>query len=339
MLPAVFSVLIIYQYAWHAPILDPLAEILAARHAVARISMADFEDDRWPGDRKADLIIVADAGTAVALRRTLPDATILHVGHGLISKNGPALSYHAADYVCVASSTVAERFTAQGHVPRRSYLSTGLIQGDPLFQDAPRERGVRVPGCAVSVVYAPTWTPLLSSAALLGDDLVALIRGSNEGIGIVIKPHPHIPISAPDWIERWRRLAERHVNVVLHPPEADLIPVLLGADLMVSDASSAIFHFLALNRPIVLIDNPERFTSAISYDPDGIEWRWRDIGARVERVADLPAAVAAGLAEPDRHEPARLARRAALFGDFTDGRARDRVATAVDRILREGSGA
>lgn len=331
-----FSILVIDQYAWHAPILDPLADLLSARHDVARLSMAAFEDGQEAVGRGADLVIVADAGTAVVLRRSLPDAKILHVGHGLISKNGPAMAYHAADYVCVASAAIAERLTAQGHVPRRAYLPTGLIQSDLLFRNTPRAQGVRVPGCAVSIVYAPTWTPLLSSAEMLGDDLVALIRGDEAGIGIVIKPHPHIAVSAPDLIERWRILAERHANVVLHPPDSDLIPALLGADLMISDASSAIFHYLALNRPIVLIDNPERFASPLSYDAEGIEWQWRDIGPRVEQVDTLRAAVALSLAEPNRYEAARLARRAALFGAFTDGCARDRVAAAVHEILKEG---
>lgn len=331
----IFSLLVIDQYAWHAPILDPLADLLSARHDVERISMAAFEAGERAAGRRTDLIVVADAGTAVALRWSLPDATILHVGHGLISKNGPALSYHAADYVCVASAAIAERLVAQGHVPRRAYLPTGLIQSDPLFRDTPRGQGVRVPGCAVSVVYAPTWTPLLTSADMLGADLVGLIRGDDSGIGIVIKPHPHIAVSAPHLIDLWRGAAERHENVVLHPPDADLVPVLLGADLMISDASSAVFHYLALNRPIVLIDNPERFSSPLSYDAEGIEWQWRDIGWRIERVEDLRSAVAGSLAEPNRHETARLARRAALFGDLADGRARGRVAAAVDRILDE----
>ncbi|SFL11471.1 CDP-glycerol glycerophosphotransferase family protein [Methylorubrum salsuginis] len=332
-------VLVIHQYRWHTPILGPLAVRLGADNEVLGLTMAAFEaawdDGSWQRERVPDLVVVADAGTAVHLRARLPDALILHVGHGLISKNVPGQTYGAADYVCVASEAAAARLTARGHVPRRGFLPTGLIQADPLFAGASGRDGVRVPGCTASLVYAPTWNPSLSSAPMLGDALVTLMRGAEDGVGILIKPHPHIAVAAPEWIETWRDCARNHPNVIVHPPEADLIPALLGADLLVSDASSAIFHFLALNRPIVLIDNPERFATPECYDPDGIEWRWRDIGTRVEFVGELATAVLTALADPERNEAARMERRADLFGERTDGCALDRVGAAAERILRE----
>jgi hypothetical protein len=335
MLPSASFILIVYQYTWHAPFLNPLFELLSQHHFVQCIAMTDFTGNDFPSlARKPDLIIVADAGTAVILRPNFSDTTILHVGHGLISKNGPALSYHAADYVCVASPSVAHRLTKQGHVPRRAYLPTGLIQSDPLFKNINLDRSIKAPGTAANVIYAPTWTPRLSSAAMLGDKIIDLIRGGNTKIDIAIKPHPHLVVIAPDLIQCWRDLTETQENVTFHSPDSDLIPALLGADLMVSDASSAVFHFLALDRPIVLIDNPERISSTVSYDPDGIEWQWRDIGTRIDQVGDLRSAVETSLAEPDKHRAMRRARRTELFGDLTDGRARERVAEAVDLILR-----
>ncbi|MEJ8573329.1 CDP-glycerol glycerophosphotransferase family protein [Microbaculum marinum] len=325
------NIAIILVYDWHKTMLVPLQTILGSRgHSTELLRLEDVRAGRRPV-RVPDLLITADAGAARYLNETFPGIPLLHVGHGLISKNQPGLHYGLVDYICVAGEETAARLTARGHTPRRRFFATGLIQSDPLFRgDA---EPVRIAGCATNVVYAPTWNPALSSAAMLGPRLVENIRGADTGIGIGIKPHPHIAVAQPELIDLWAQLAAGHPNVVLHDHDDDLMPILLGADLLVSDVSSAVFHFLALDRPIVLVDNPDRIAHPQAYDPDGIEWTWRDIGRRVDSAEALADAVLAELADPEVRRPVRLARKAQLFGTLTDGRARDRVADAVDEIL------
>jgi len=168
---------------------------------------------------------------------------------------------------------------------------------------------------------------------MFGDSLVQHIRGDDDQIHITIKPHPHIAVVQPEWIDMWKQMSENYVNVILCDADSDLIPTLCNADLMVSDASSAVFHFLALNRPIVLVNNPQRFTDGDAYDPNGIEWKWRDIAIEVDDVNGVASAVAEGLRDPTTCEPQRLQRRHELFGGLTDGRSCERVHSAAVHVL------
>ena len=322
---------IAYVHDWHWPMLEPLERELAARGV--RVQQAPLEQVLKTDAQiePPSLIIVADAGAGHWLISALPHVPVLHVGHGLISKNETERNYGAVDYICVASDWVVERLTQRGHTPRRRFFATGLIQTDQLF--APKVEPIRVQGVQTSLLFAPTWNDSLGSTKMLGEGLVEKIRGSDNDIGIVIKPHPHTAKAHPDVIDMLGRVARSSPNVTLLPADANVVPAMLGADLLVSDASSAIFHFLALDRPIVLIDNPARFDHPYSFDPDGIEWQWRDIGRRVDDVDHLSDAIMAELADKDARATVRQSRRRQLFGDAMDGRATLRVADAVQSIL------
>jgi CDP-glycerol glycerophosphotransferase (TagB/SpsB family) len=326
------DILIVPAFEWHKTILDPLAVRLqewanAEQHLLNEI----WSEPRIVNEPK--LIVVCDAGIIERLRHIFPTSTFLHVGHGLISKNEPSFHYKQADYICVASKQIAEQLSIKGFAPKKRFLSTGLIQTDPLFNsklnEAAKARGVRK-----TVIYAPTWNPTLSSAGMLGEELIPLIRGADDSIEIIIKPHPHLFVVNPQVIEAWRAVANSEENVRFYDEKSDLAECMIQADLMVSDASSAIFHFLALNRPIVLIDNPSRFSDPSSFDANGIEWTWRDIADTTSELSQLAPLVAANLTSPSRNLEARKLRRAQLFGDRTDGRSLERVNNQIRRILR-----
>jgi CDP-glycerol glycerophosphotransferase (TagB/SpsB family) len=112
-----------------------------------------------------------------------------------------------------------------------------------------------------------------------------------------------------------------------------VVPYLLASDVLVSDASSVIFEFLALDRPVVLVTNPRRAADP-AWVPDDIVWRWRDLGDEIHDVRELPAAVADALRLPDRHAERRRAYGDLLFGRFTDGRSHWRIA---ERLLDAGA--
>jgi CDP-glycerol glycerophosphotransferase (TagB/SpsB family) len=101
---------------------------------------------------------------------------------------------------------------------------------------------------------------------------------------------------------------------------------------LVSDASGVIFQYLALDRPIVLIANPAAASDEARYDPDAIEWRWRDVGEEVADVKKLAAAVERALADPDAGAERRAEYRRLLFDDLTDGRAGQRIVEKVSTL-------
>jgi hypothetical protein len=114
---------------------------------------------------------------------------------------------------------------------------------------------------------------------------------------------------------------------------ADVTPYMLAADVLLSDASSAVFEFLALDRPIVLVTNPCHRADP-AYDPDSIIWRWRDLGEEVHDVADVASAVARVLREPGRHAERRAEYALRLFGPRTDGKSHERIAERVYETAR-----
>lgn len=92
-----------------------------------------------------------------------------------------------------------------------------------------------------SVLYAPTFrTP---GAASLELDLIELVEALGKDVQIMLRPH---------YLNRIRVPAELRANVVDVSAVGDTSRVLLAADILVSDYSSIIFDYLALNRPVIL---------------------------------------------------------------------------------------
>lgn len=326
------SLLLVAVYPWHDVILRPLERLLQQWAQIGYDSFEQVKSQRSLNPPPA-LVVVCDAAVIVLLRELFPRALFIHVGHGLISKNQTAKYYSAADYVCVSSEYMAGVLTARGDVPRRRFLATGLIQTDRLFSSERSLNAEPRTAAEKNIVYAPTWNDSLSSAPMFGTKLITLLRGGDATLGVLIKPHPHIAVTHPEWIQQWRDLAQVHENVYVSEPDDDLIPVLLGTELMVSDASSAQFHYLALNKPIVLINNPRRYFDRGSFDKRGIEWTWRDIGDSTKHVRHVSALVQKNLEQPLRNQHARNSRREQLFGSMTDGRSCDRVDQAIREIM------
>lgn len=312
--------------SFHYGILRPVLDACSGEHEVLLTPHAEALVDFRP-----DVVVTADSHISY-LRAWLPDALFVWVRHGLISKNTSYLASRIADFACMPSEAVCDGYAAHGGTPRRDFWATGYVQMDSLFRaerSPPRvaqKNGKRV------VLYAPTWNATLSSAPMLGSRVVELIRGRRRDVTLVIKPHPVIADRNPEWIETWRALAAREENVELvEDPSANIMPYLEAADLLISDASSVIFEFLALDRPIILISNPARHGTA-HFDATGIEWRWRDVGEELDDVNDLPCAVERALDDPGANAKRRADYRLRLFGEYTDGRAAERIAEKIGAL-------
>jgi hypothetical protein len=328
------GILVVTVFDWHCVILDPLVQRFREWRDVDYISIEAIVGG-WRPAQVPQLIVVCDAGVVRLLRDVFPTSLFMHVGHGLISKNQTSYHYCEPDFVCVASQAIANRLTALQHKPRRRFFATGLIQTDPLFRSNQTRSASGANTKRATVVYAPTWNESLTSVAMFGSQLIQKIRGDDEDINIVIKPHPHIAVVRPEWIEMWTQMTRDNHNVRLCDAHSDLIPVLLESDLMVSDASSAIFHFLALNRPIVLVNNAHRFDDVGAYDPNGIEWQWRDIANEVDDVNAVRSVVKSALRQPMINQEQRLRRRYEMFGGLTDGRSLERIHSAALHVVDE----
>ena len=314
------------QQRYHYNILRPAFDALRGRHLTLMASEVHQLIEFAP-----DVVVLADTHAAL-LRARLPDAVFVWVRHGLISKNTTRYGARTADYACMTSAAGRDWYTGHGIRPRRGWWITGFLQMDPLFRDDPLPLPFELAAGTQCVLYAPTWTAGLSSAAMLGKRAVELIRGERGDVSIIIKPHPVSFHQQRDWLEVWRRLAAAGPRVhLVDDAAADVMPYLKAADVLVSDASSVVFQYLAVDRPIVQINNPERHASP-HYDPRGFEWLWRDVGQQIDHVEDLPAAVARALDDPSLGAERRAHYRRELFGALTDGRAAERLADKIDEL-------
>ena len=168
---------------------------------------------------------------------------------------------------------------------------------------------------------------------MLDDKLVNLIRGGRRDVTLVIKPHPETFTLQPRWIETWAKAAKDHDKVVFVAyPDADILPYLKSADVLISDVSSAIFDFLAVDRPILLLGNPEHTADEAGYDAQGIEWRWREIGREILNIDDLARAVDLALKTPDAGKELRARYRDAMFGETMDGRTAERMVELISEL-------
>jgi CDP-ribitol ribitolphosphotransferase len=112
------------------------------------------------------------------------------------------------------------------------------------------------------VLYAPTFSPSLTSASFLIDEFKELAE-SGEYL-ILVKFHD---LMAAEWIEAYKELSMNFENIV-YEEERNIIKFLLIADCMVSDTSSVVYEFLLLDKPVITFKSSSksiRWENATNY--------------------------------------------------------------------------
>ena len=97
------------------------------------------------------------------------------------------------------------------------------------------------------VLYAPTFSPKLTSLPLIKDALIKLAK--EKDILLMMKFHP---LTSQLWIDEYRQLAEEHDNIIF-VDDFSVTKYMLMADVMISDTSSTIYEFLLLNKPVITL--------------------------------------------------------------------------------------
>ena len=98
------------------------------------------------------------------------------------------------------------------------------------------------------ILYAPTFSPSLTSAKKSFDDIFAIAEDRKSLL--VIKFHDLMDAGVKNqYIEK----SKAYDNVIVSE-EKSIIPALVYSDLMISDTSSAVYEFLILDKPVITIN-------------------------------------------------------------------------------------
>ena len=98
------------------------------------------------------------------------------------------------------------------------------------------------------VLYAPTFSPKLTSLPVIKDNLVKLCK--QKDVLLLMKFHP---LTRQEWVDEYKALAAQYDNMVF-VDDYSVTKYMLMADVMISDTSSTIYEFLLLDKPVVTLN-------------------------------------------------------------------------------------
>lgn len=167
--------------------------------------------------------------------------------------------------------------------------------------------------CERIVLYAPTFSPRLTSLPKIKDALVGLCR--EKKALLLIKLHP---LTSQEWRDEYRQLADEQPNIIFED-DYSVTKYMLMADLMVSDTSSTIYEMLLLDKPVITLNT-------VSQDP-----YWKDIA----EADQLSAAYDEAFSSQELKEKRQWI--ISNYDPYTDGQcARRMLQGASDYISRHG---
>jgi len=215
--------------------------------------------------------------------------------------------------------------------PDKKFIDTGYAKLDPIINGTQPTLDFGSLGLdpdKQTILYAPTYYP--SSIEKLPDDFPAKL----EAFNLIIKPH-YFSLTKKRYkkqqakFETWRNYS----NVYLaKAEEISILPFMEVADVLISDTSSTLFEFTALNKPAIWCDF---FKVRWSYR--GI-FKWRldkrldqdlayfdKVATKVTNLKELLTQVVIQINDPSLKEKDRLEMREDLTGTV-DGRCSERIA-------------
>lgn len=137
-----------------------------------------------------------------------------------------------------------------------SVAETGWCKLDPLFRTSSlfKDSGKKSDTEKV-ILYAPTFSPSLTSARIAFDNIVDLAEKGEYRL--IVKFHD---LTDPEIVQQYRR-ASASVDRLIISTETNILPLMTGADILISDTSSAVYEFLLLDKPVVTIRSASPHTN------------------------------------------------------------------------------
>ena len=104
---------------------------------------------------------------------------------------------------------------------------------------------MKLHGKSQIVLYAPTFSPSLTSLPALKEALLHLVK--MRDIVLLLKLHP---LTKKEWVDEYKQLAEQEEHIIWEDG-FNVTKYQLMSDVMISDTSSTVYEFLLLGRPVI----------------------------------------------------------------------------------------
>lgn len=305
------------------PIEESLKHKNVTTHLISSEERLSFYQSHCP-----DWVIFGHAANiAEELNSTCSTALILH---GL----GPKSTYYNASsasiqYRFVESDVRKKRL--QQLYPDKTFIKTGYTKLDPIINNDDIKLDLSSLGLnpeKPTLLYSPTFYP--STIENFPKDWPEEFSDYN----ILLKPHYLSLIKSA--YKKQRQLLEHwatYDNVYLADiSEQNLVPFMATADLMISETSSALFEFIALNKPVIICHFLKlrwgyrgllrfRLNKRLSDDFE----LFQSMGTNIKQYSELKTAVKNNIEQPSTHESARRSITNEVVGSV-DGQCSTRVA-------------
>lgn len=168
------------------------------------------------------------------------------------------------------------------------------------------------------ILYAPTFSPALTSAPELFDEIKRL--SEQKDYHWLIKFHPKMAVQ---WLEQYKTLVkcdgQNNVQII---DTSSINELLQTADIMVSDTSSVIGEFSLLNKAIVSLNNKEP----------------GDYLVNIQQANQLENAIEQALS-PSLQLKKTIKAYADDIHPYNDGQAAQRILSATEKLLTKGKAA
>jgi CDP-ribitol ribitolphosphotransferase / teichoic acid ribitol-phosphate polymerase len=193
---------------------------------------------------------------------------------------------------------------------------TGWCKLDALFQHhetflEERNRILRERGKQKLVLYAPTFSPSLTSTKTAFNEIFSL--ADQEDIFLLIKFHDLMDRLVVDQYKAAAKIRD-NVHII---EDRNIVKYLIMSDVMISDTSSVVYEFILLNKPVITIKSTS----------ENITW------CDVKRASDLSQAFKHELTH-DTFQEKRL-HTIAQYHPYTDGKSSARMIDAVQHYIQQ----
>ena len=238
----------------------------------------------------------------------------VQVFHGLEwKKKGHFIIRNFFDLYCTHGPATTSRFNrlAQQH-GFFDVVETGWPKLDHLFSTPPlalREQLAKQN--RKIILYAPTFSPALTSAPALFEEIKRISEQFDHHW--LIKFHPKMD---KQWVKQYQTLIKDNVDVI---ETSSINQLLQTADIMVSDTSSVIGEFSLLNKATVSLNNKEP----------------GDYLVNIQQAQQLTSAIAQAI-EPSETLKSAIKAYADDLHPYSDGQAAQRILLATEHMLTHG---